>query len=98
MAAKKQAPKAAAKATKAPKAPKTTKAEAKAVAGRGLNFPGMPKPGSKLEREYKGKTYTAKVLRDGFEYEGKKFDSLTAIARKITGVKFLSGPQFFGIK
>jgi hypothetical protein len=35
-------------------------------------------------------------VRD-FEYEGKRFASLSAIARSITGSQW-SGPAFFGLK
>ena len=36
------------------------------------------------------------VLDEGFEYEGKTFPSLTAIAFEITGAHW-SGPRFFGL-
>ena len=37
------------------------------------------------------------VLREGFEYEGERFLSLSEVARKITGTRW-SGPLFFGLK
>jgi hypothetical protein len=37
------------------------------------------------------------VLDDGFEYEGERHQSLTQIARRITGVHWF-GPRFFGLR
>jgi hypothetical protein len=54
------------------------------------------KPGSKLVREWRGRTHTVLVLDDGFEHEGKRFASLTQIARTVTGTHW-SGPRFFGL-
>jgi len=55
------------------------------------------KPGAKLIREWQAQTYTVTVLDDGFEYDGKRYGSLSMIAREITGVRW-SGPRFFGLK
>ena len=54
------------------------------------------KPGSKLVREWCGRTHTVLVLEDGFEHDGKRFASLTQIARAVTGTHW-SGPRFFGL-
>ncbi|MBX3609186.1 MAG: DUF2924 domain-containing protein [Hydrogenophaga sp.] len=54
-------------------------------------------PGTRLLREWQGATYEVLVLPQGFEYAGKTFTSLTAIARTITGTPW-SGPAFFGVK
>ncbi|MFL5333804.1 MAG: DUF2924 domain-containing protein [Geminicoccaceae bacterium] len=54
------------------------------------------KPGSKLVREWRGRTHTILVLEDGFEYDEKRFASLTQIARAVTGTHW-SGPRFFGL-
>ena len=53
-------------------------------------------PGTRLLREWGGKTHTIIVLEDGFEHGGERYPSLTQIARRITGVHW-SGPLFFGI-
>jgi hypothetical protein len=37
------------------------------------------------------------VMDDGFGYRGERFDSLSEIARRITGTRW-SGPLFFGLK
>src|SRR5216683_5485408 len=55
------------------------------------------KPGTRLLREWGGKTHTVIVLDDGFEYEGERHQSLTQIARRITGTHW-SGPRFFGLR
>jgi hypothetical protein len=55
------------------------------------------KPGTRLLREWGGKTHTVIVLDDGFEYESERHQSLTQIARRITGTHW-SGPRFFGLR
>jgi Protein of unknown function (DUF2924) len=52
------------------------------------------KPGAKLVREWRSKTHTVIVLDDGFEWNGQRWQSLSAIAREITGARW-SGPRFF---
>jgi hypothetical protein len=52
--------------------------------------------GTRLVREWRGKTHTVVVTEDGFEYAGKIFPSLTKIAHAITGAHW-SGPRFFGL-
>ena len=41
----------------------------------------MPVIGSKLVREWNGRRYEVTTLRDGFEFEGRKYRSLSAIAK-----------------
>lgn len=67
--------------------------------GNGAAFETEPllKPGSRLIREWRGQTYQVTVLEDGFNYEGKRYGSLSKIAREITGTRW-SGPRFFGLK
>ena len=55
------------------------------------------KPGTRLMREWQGRTYEVVVLDDGFSWQGTRCNSLSAIARKITGTAW-SGPLFFGLK
>jgi hypothetical protein len=55
------------------------------------------KPGTRLMREWQGRTYDVLVLDDGFSWENTRYRSLSAIARKITGTAW-SGPLFFGLK
>ena len=55
------------------------------------------KPGTRLVREWRGRTYEVLVLDDGFSWQGTSYRSLSALARKITGTAW-SGPLFFGLK
>ena len=55
------------------------------------------RPGTRLMREWQGRTYDVLVLDDGFSLRGTSYRSLSAIARKITGTAW-SGPLFFGLK
>ncbi len=54
-------------------------------------------PGTKICREHGGVMHQVEVLRDGFEYGGQKFRSLSAIARKITGTRW-NGLAFFKVR
>jgi hypothetical protein len=53
--------------------------------------------GTRLLREWQGRTHQVTVVAKGFEYDGKPYRSLTAIARTITGTPW-SGPLFFGLR
>ena len=73
---------------------------------RGLAAKGKPavapavrlKPGTTLVREWHGRTHTVLVLADGgLEHEGRRYASLTRLARSITGAHW-SGPRFFGLR
>jgi len=58
----------------------------------------LPKPGSVLTREWKGQQVAVKILDGGrFEYEGRVFRSLSAVAREVTGTSW-NGPLFFGLR
>ena len=54
------------------------------------------KPGARLVREWRGRTHTVMVLDEGFEFEGRRYRSMTQVAREITGAHW-SGPRFFGL-
>jgi Protein of unknown function (DUF2924) len=54
-------------------------------------------PGSRLIRVWQGETHQVTVLEDGYLYADKKWRSLSAIAKAITGTPW-SGPVFFGLK
>lgn len=53
-------------------------------------------PGTRLVRDWHGVGHTVTVLDDGFEYGGKQWKSLSAIAKAITGAHW-NGPRFFGL-
>ena len=55
-----------------------------------------PAVGTRLLREYHGVEHQVTVTRNGFEYQGRTFRSLSHIAREITGTRW-SGPLFFGL-
>lgn len=55
------------------------------------------KPGTRVVRRWHDKVYCVTVLEDGFEFEQRRYSSLTQIAREITGGAW-SGPRFFGLK
>jgi len=60
--------------------------------------PTGPRPGTVLTRAYKGHTIAVLVRDDGrFEWEGRIYDSLTAVATAITGSHW-SGAHFFGLR
>jgi hypothetical protein len=48
-------------------------------------------------REYRGVEHTVTVLTAGYEWQGRPYQSLSAIARAITGTRW-NGLIFFGVK
>lgn len=56
----------------------------------------LPPAGTRIVREYLGVENVVTVMKDGFEYSGMKYPSLSAVAKKITGRK-ISGRYFFGL-
>lgn len=57
----------------------------------------LPRPGNWIEREYKGRTIRVLVVPDGFEYEGERYRSLSAIAKSVTG-SHINGFLFFRLR
>ena len=55
------------------------------------------KPGTRLIREWQGRTHEVIVLEHGFKWNGATYRSLSAIARAITGTQW-NGHVFFGLK
>lgn len=51
--------------------------------------------GTRLIREWNGREHVVDVTEGGFEWEGHRYPSLSAVARAITGARW-SGPRFFG--
>ncbi len=58
---------------------------------------GVPVIGTRLIREWNDGRYEVTVVRDGFEFHGKTYRSLTAITKVITGTHW-NGPAFFGLR
>jgi hypothetical protein len=55
------------------------------------------KPGTRLVRQWRDQVHLVNVEASGYEYQGAKYQSLSEIARLITGTRW-SGPLFFGLK
>jgi hypothetical protein len=55
------------------------------------------KSGTRLVRQWQGRVHHVLVLDDGYEYDDRRFNSLTQVATAITGTHW-SGPTFFGLK
>ncbi len=57
----------------------------------------MPIVGTRLIREWQGVEQIVTVTSDGFDWQGRPYKSLSAIARAITGTRW-NGWVFFGLK
>ncbi len=55
------------------------------------------RPGTQMIRQWKEKTHTVTALTGGFEWDGRVYKSLSAIAKAITGTNW-NGFAFFGIQ
>lgn len=56
-----------------------------------------PITGTRLIREWQGVEHVVTVTRDGYEWQGRPYKSLSSVARGITGTRW-SGWVFFGLK
>ena len=54
-------------------------------------------PGMRLIREWNGSSHLVEAVAGGFLWNGKRYSSLSAVARAITGARW-SGPRFFGLE
>ena len=81
-----------------PVKPGLMEVRARSVTGRlhQLRDRRLPLPGTLLAREFRGRDIVVKVLDKGFEYDGRRFKSLSAIAQEATGSKW-NGFLFFGL-
>jgi hypothetical protein len=64
---------------------------------RRIHADGRPLPGTRLVREHERMQHVVTVRAEDFEYEGRPYRSLSAIARHITGTRW-NGWTFFGLK
>lgn len=67
---------------------------------RNPSAPGLTNlsPGTVLTRDWQGRGHTVTVTVEGeFQYEDKTYDSLSSVARAITGTRW-NGPRFFGLR
>jgi hypothetical protein len=53
-------------------------------------------PGTILSRDYKGRRISVEVRENGFDYDGKLYRSLSAVAQAVTGTKW-NGFLFWGL-
>lgn len=67
------------------------------LAGRTSKLAPSLKPGTRLLREWNGTTHVVDVLDNNFLWKEQHYQSLSAIARAITGARW-SGPRFFGLQ
>jgi hypothetical protein len=58
--------------------------------------PVVAKAGTRLIRQWQGRTHEVTVADDGVLYDGRRYRSLSAVAKAITGAHW-SGPRFFGL-
>lgn len=77
--------------------------ELERVATPGCSVPRQPPrknialtPGTRLIREWNGRTIAVEVQEDGFMWQERSYRSLSEIAREVTGAHW-SGPRFFGL-
>jgi hypothetical protein len=56
-----------------------------------------PVSGTRLVREWNGTEHVITVLADGFDWQGRRYKSLSAVARDITGTRW-NGYRFFGLR
>lgn len=71
--------------------------EGKKVRKSVISDPRNPLIGTRLVREWNGVEHVITVLRDGFDWQGQRYKTLSAIARKITGTQW-NGYRFFGLR
>ena len=57
----------------------------------------LPPVGRTLNRSHAGALHKVRVCADGFEYQGRQFPSLSAVAFAITGTRW-NGFAFFGLQ
>jgi hypothetical protein len=75
----------------------TEPAEASAPFVPGARDPRLPEPGTVLVREHGGVEHRVTVLADGFEYGGQRYESLSKVARAISGTNW-NGYLFFSLQ
>jgi hypothetical protein len=71
--------------------------EGKKVRKSVIADPRNPVIGTRLVREWNGAEHVITVLKDGFDWQGRRYKSLSAIARDITGTQW-NGYRFFGLR
>ena len=67
------------------------------VPNAGSHDPRLPAPGTSIVRQYKGREIEVRVLKSGFEWEGDRYQSLSAVAKAVTG-SHCNGFRFFNLE
>ena len=71
--------------------------EGKKIRKSAISDPRNPVIGTRLVREWDGVEHVITVLNNGFDWQGRRYKSLSAIARDITGTRW-NGYRFFGLR
>ena len=71
--------------------------EGKKVRSTVISDPRNPVIGTRLVREWNDVEHVITVLQGGFDWQGRRYKSLSAIARDITGTQW-NGYRFFGLR
>lgn len=71
--------------------------EGKKVRKSQIADPRNPVIGTRLLREWAGIEHTVTIAKDGFDWQGQRYKSLSAVARAITGTQW-NGYRFFGLR
>ena len=71
--------------------------DGKSGSRRKIRLDNLPIVGTRLIRDWQGVEYCVTVRTNDFDYQGRPYKSLSAIAREITGVRW-NGWVFFGLK
>jgi DUF2924 family protein len=77
-------------------APAVRRRLARWAAGRAQARSPRLRPGARLVRDWNGVGHVVDVTEEGLVWRGRRYRSLSAIARAITGTRW-SGPRFFGL-
>jgi len=80
-----------------PKARRSRQLGEVVMAGPPGGDPRLPPPGTAIVRQYKGRALQVLVLTDGFEFQGRRYQSLSAVAKAITG-SHVNGYRFFHLE
>jgi hypothetical protein len=76
---------------------KLAEIERKSKTGQKVDLLPRLNVGVRLEREYRGVMHEVDVVEGGLRHQGSTYQSLSEVARAITGARW-SGPRFFGLK
>lgn len=57
----------------------------------------LPSAGTVIRREYRGRAIEVMVSKEGLQYDGRVYRSLTAVAKEVTGSHW-NGFHFFGLR